>query len=183
MSIIDNHQTDFAKGIEHFQQEIGGLKTGRANPAILDSVRVEAYGVLNPIVSIASVSVPDARSLVIQPWDKGLVKEVEKAIIESGLNLNPINDGDKIRINLPPLTEESRKEIVKLLHQKAEDAKIAARLIRDKIKEEILEAEEKKEFGEDEKFRLLEELDKKAASHNDQIKEAVDNKEAEIMTV
>ena len=183
MSIIDNHQEEFAKAVNHFQSEIGGLKTGRANPAILDNVRVEAYGTINPIISVASVTVPDARSLVIQPWDKSIIKEIEKGIIEANLNLNPVSDGDKIRINLPPLTEETRKEIVKLLNQKAEDSKIALRMIRDKAKEEIIEAEKNKEFGEDDKFRLLEELDKKVGGYNDQIKSLTDKKEAEILTV
>jgi ribosome recycling factor len=181
--MIDNHLEEFNKAIEHFKVEIGGLKTGRANPAILDSVRVEAYGVLNPLNTIASVGVPDARSLLVQPWDKSIVKEVEKAIIEANLNLNPVNDGDKIRINLPVLTEEARKEIVKLLNQKAEEAKIAVRLVRDKIKEEIVAAEKNKQFGEDEKFRLLEELDKKVGGYNDQIRELMQKKEEEIMTV
>ncbi|MFA5020493.1 MAG: ribosome recycling factor [Patescibacteria group bacterium] len=183
MSIIDNHKGEFAKAIEHFQTEIGGLKTGRANPAILDSVRVEAYGAMNPIINVASVNVPDARCLVIQPWDKSIIKEIEKGIIEANLNLNPVNDGDKIRINLPPLTEESRKEIAKILNQKTEDAKIAIRIARDKAKEEVIEAEKNKEFGEDEKFGLLAELDKQVGAYNDQIKDLADRKEAEIMTV
>lgn len=183
MSIIDNHKAEFVKAVEHFHSEITGLKTGRANPAILDSVRVEAYGVFNPINAVGSVGVPDARSLVITPWDKSIVKDIEKAIIESGLNLNPINDGDKIRINMPALTEESRKEIVKHLNQKTEEAKIALRLIRDKVKEEVIVAEKNKDFGEDEKFGLLEALDKVVAKHNEEIKELSEKKEAEIMTV
>ncbi|MFA6526778.1 MAG: ribosome recycling factor [Candidatus Buchananbacteria bacterium] len=183
MSIIDNHKEEFIKAINHFQSEIGGLKTGRANPLILDSVRVEAYGALNPIINVASVTVPDARSLIVTPWDKSIIKEIEKGIVDANLNLNPVNEGDKLRINLPPLTEETRKEIVKLLHQRAEDGKISLRMVRDKVKDEIMEAEKNKEFGEDEKFRLLEELDKKVGSYNDQIKELTESKEAEIMTV
>ena len=183
MSIIDNHKEEFSKALEHFQTEINGLKTGRANPAILDGVRIEAYGTLNPIINVASVAVPDARSLIIQPWDKSIIKEIEKGIIEANLNLNPVSDGDKLRINLPPLTEETRKEIVKLLNQKAEDAKIALRMVRDKAKDEIIAAEKDKEFGEDEKFRLLEELDKKVGAYNDQIKSLMEKKEAEILTV
>lgn len=183
MSIVDNHKEDFNKAIDHFKSELATIKTGRANPAILDNIRVEAYGVPSPINQVASVNVSDARSLVIQPWDKGTLKDIEKAILESGLNLNPANDGEKIRINLPVLTEETRKETVKLLNHKAEDAKIAVRLIRDKVKEEIIEAEKNKEFGEDDKFRLLEELDKKVASLNEAIKDLSDKKEEEVMTI
>lgn len=183
MSLIDNHQGEFTKAVEHFRSEIITLKTGRANPAILDSVRVEAYGVLNPINQIATVSLTDARSLAIQPWDKGLLKEIEKAIVEANLQLSPVNDGERIRLNMPSMTEETRKETVKLLNQKAEDAKISLRLLRDKVKEEIIEAEKNKEFGEDEKFSLLESLDKLIAKHNEEIKALADKKEEEIMTV
>lgn len=183
MKIIENHLEEFNRAVEHYQSEIGGLKTGRANPAILDSVRVEAYGTMNPIINVASVNVPDARSLIIQPWDKSILKEIEKGIIEANLNINPMNDGDKIRISLPPLTEETRKEIVKILNQKTEEAKIVIRVTRDKVKEEIIEAEKNKEFGEDEKFQQLEELDKKVGSYNEQIKELMDKKEAEILTI
>jgi len=183
MSIISNHQTEFSKAIDHFKTEISSLKTGRANPAILDSVRVEAYGTLNPINQVATVSLSDARSLAIQPWDKGLLKDIEKAIIEADLHLSPVNDGERIRLNMPPLTEETRKDAVKLLNYKSEEAKIAVRLLRDKIKEEVIEAEKNKEFGEDEKFRLLEELDKVVGKYNEEIKVLADKKEEEIMTV
>ena len=183
MSIIKDHQEEFSKIIEHFKTEIASLKTGRANPALLDGIRVEAYGTLTPINQVASVTISDARSLVVTPWDKSVVKEIEKAIVESDLNLNPANDGEKIRINLPALNEESRKELVKVLNHKAEEARIALRLVRDKIKEMIIEAEKNKEFGEDEKFSLLEELDKKIGEYNDDVKVIVADKETEIMTV
>ena len=181
--IIDNYQEEFDKTIEHFKSELTTIKTGRANPALLDGVRVSVYGALSPLNQLASINVTDARSLVIQPWDKSILKEIEKAILESNLNFNPIVDGDKIRINLPPLTEETRKETVKLLNQKVEATKVAIRLIRDKAKEAIIEAEKQKEFGEDEKFRLLEKLDKRVANFNSIIKELADKKEQEIMTV
>jgi len=183
MSIIDSHKEEFNKVIGHFQAEIAVIKTGRANPSMLDNIKVEAYGVMSPLNQVASIGVADARSLTIQPWDKGVLKDIEKAILESGLNINPVNDGDRIRLNLPMMTEETRKETVKLLNQKAEEAKIAVRLIRDKVKDAVIEAEKNKEFGEDEKFRLLEDLDKKVGGYNDQIKELADKKEAEVMTV
>jgi ribosome recycling factor len=112
-----------------------------------------------------------------------VLKDIEKAITEAGLNLSPVNDGERIRLNLPPMTEENRKETVKLLNQKAEETKIAIRLERDKAKEEVIEAEKKKDFGEDEKFRLLEDLDKLVGKYNDEVKALVDKKEEEIMTV
>ncbi|MFA6593729.1 MAG: ribosome recycling factor [Candidatus Buchananbacteria bacterium] len=183
MSIIDDHKGEFIKIVEHFKTELGQLKTGRANPAILDGVRVQSYGALMPLNQVASVTIGDARSLLIQPWDKGLVKDIEKAILESNLNLSPANEGERIRISLPVMTEETRRDTVKLLHQKAEQAKIAIRLERDKIKGEVEAAEENKEFGEDERFRLLTELDKTVGKYNDEVKDLVEKKEAEIMTV
>jgi ribosome recycling factor len=182
MSIIDANLVEFNKAVEHYRHEISTLKTGRVTPMILDNIRVEAYGVKNPLNQLGSVTI-DGRSLLIQPWDKSVIKEIEKAIVESALGLSPANEGERIRITIPPLTEETRKEIAKLLHQKAEQAKVALRQIRDKVKEEIMEAEKNKEFGEDEKFSLLEELDKKVGEFNNQIKAITEEKEEEIMTV
>jgi len=183
MSLIQQHQEDFNKAIEHFKTDIASLKTGRANPAILDNVLVEAYGAKTPLNQMASVSVPEARSILVQPWDKSVLKEVEKALRESDLNLSLVNEGDKIRITIPQMTEESRKEIVKTLHAKAEEARIALRNIRDEVKDEILQAEKNKEFGEDEKFNLMETLDKEISKYNDQVKNLTEDKEKEIMTV
>ncbi len=182
MSIVDNSLGEFTKAVEHFKHDIGTLKTGRVTPMLLDNVRVEAYGVKNPLNQLGSVTI-DGRSLLIQPWDKSVIKEIEKAIVESGLGLSPANEGERIRITISPLTEETRKEIVKILHQKTEQAKVAIRQTRDKVKEEIVEAEKNKEFGEDEKFSLLEELDKKVGGFNNQVKSITEEKEEEIMTV
>jgi len=183
MGIIENHLGDFSGAVEHFKQDISTLKTGRANPAVLDSIRVSSYGTMSPINQVASISVPDARCILIQPWDKGVLKDIEKAIQESDLGINPVNEGDKIRITIPQMTEESRKDIVKILNQKAEQAKIAVRIVRDKVKEEILEAEKNKDFGEDEKYSLMEGLDKKTTEFNDQIKAITETKEKEIMSI
>lgn len=183
MSLVDDHKVDFNKAIDHFINDISTLKTGRANPAVLDSVKVEVYGTFVPINQVASVAVPEARSIIIQPWDKGVINNIDKAIRESDLGLSSINEGDKIRIVIPQMTEESRKEIVKSLNKKMEEARIAVRGVRDEIKEEILEAEKNKEFGEDEKYNLIEQLDKVTVEFNNKIKELGDKKEKEIMTV
>mgnify|MGYP001572613946 CR=1 FL=1 len=183
MSLIDNHKVDFNKAIDHFVSDISTLKTGRANPAVLDLIKVEVYGTFVPINQVASVSVPEARSIIIQPWDKGVINDIDKAIRESDLGLSSVNEGDKIRIVIPQMTEESRKEIVKNLNKKIEDARIAIRGVRDEIKEEILAAEKNKDFGEDEKYNLIEQLDKVTGEFNNKIKELGDKKENEIMTV
>ncbi len=183
MSLLEQHQEDFVKAIEHFKSEIASLKTGRANPAILDQITVTAYNTKTPLNQVASISVPEARSIVVQPWDKTVLKEVEKALRESELDLSLVNEGDKIRITIPQMTEESRKQIVKNLNHKAEEARIAIRNIRDEIKDQIIQAEKNKEFGEDEKFSQMEALDKVTAKYNEQIKDLSQAKEQEIMTV
>lgn len=183
MSIVSNHTENLDKAIDHYINGIATLKTGRANPAILDSVTVEVYGTKTPLTQVASISVPEARSIVIKPWDKNVTNDIDKAIRDANLGFSPVNEGDKIRISIPQMTEESRKDIVKMLHGKSEESRIAIRNIRDDIKEEILDAEKNKEFGEDEKFSLMEELDKTVGQYNEKVKEIGDKKEQEIMTV
>lgn len=181
--MIDDYSSEFNKTIDHFKQELGSIKTGRANPVILDSVVVEAYGVKTPLNQLSSITVPEARNLVIQPWDKNIIKDVEKAIHDSNLGLNPVNEGDRLRITLPQLTEESRLAIVKMLNQKMEEARIAIRNIRDEIKEAILKAEENKEFGEDKKYELIDQLNKTVGEYNDRIKKIGEDKEEDIMKI
>lgn len=183
MSIVTDSQPEFAKVINHFRQDIATLKTGRANPAIFDGIRVESYGAMMPLNQVASISVPEARSIIIAPWDKNVLKDIERALRESDLNLNPVNEGDKIRISIPAMTEETRRDIVKILNQKMEQARIGIRGVRDDIKDQILEAEKNKEFGEDMKYQLIEELDKITTRFNDEIKVMGDEKEREIMTI
>lgn len=183
MSIITDHQSEFTRIVEHFKQDIASLKTGRANPALLDNVRVESYGSQLPIIQVASVSVPEARTILVTPWDKGTLKDIERGIIDADLNLNPINEGDKIRITIPQMTEESRRDIVKILNQKVEAARISIRAVRDSIKDLVLTAEKDKEFGEDTKYQLIEDLDKLTGTTNDHIKQIGEEKEQEIMTI
>lgn len=183
MTLVTDHTIEFDRAIEHFQQDISTLKTGRANPALLDNVKVQAYGTLTPLNQVASISVPEARSIIISPWDKGVLKEIEKAIIEADLNISPVNEGDKIRLVIPQMTEESRRDIVKLLNQKAEHARITIRTTRDEVKERILAAEKNKEFGEDTRYQLIDELDTLTGKYNDQIKSLSAEKEQEIMTI
>jgi len=180
---IQAKQGDFAKTIEFFKKDIASLRTGRANPLILDGVLVEAYGAKTPIIGLASVTVPEARSIVITPWDKSIIKEVEKAIVAAGLGLNPVNEGDKIRLVVPQLTEENRKELAKKLNDKMETARISFRQIRDEIKEAIEVACKSKEVSEDDKFRFIKELDEEIIRLNDELKKLKDKKEEEIMTI
>ena len=127
---IKDFETKMQKTISVLNSEYATVRAGRANPAILDKVTVEYYGVATPLTQIGTVSVPDPRSILIQPWDAGILKEVEKAILASDIGITPNNDGKAIRLNFPPLTEERRKEIVKTIRKKGEDSKVAIRSIR-----------------------------------------------------
>ncbi len=174
---------EFDRVIDFFKKDVSNVKIGRANPAILDGVLVEAYGVKNPINAVANISVSDARSMILAPWDKGVSKSIEKAIIEANLGVGVVNEGDKIRINIPQMTQENRLESVKKVNEKQERAKISARQLRDEIKTSIEDAFLAKEIGEDDKFRFVKELDEEISKLNDNIKEVRDKKEKEIMEI
>lgn len=180
---IQAKRNDLIKVIDFFKRDISALRTGRANPAILDNILVEVYGTKTAIVSLASVSVPDARSIVVTPWDKNIAKEIEKAIVAADLGINPVNEGDKIRLAMPQLTEENRNELVKKLNEKMEAARISLRQERDEIKELIEVAFKNKAMSEDDKFRFFKELDEEIAGRNDELKKIKDKKGEEIMTI
>lgn len=176
-------QTDFSNALEFFKKEIFSLRTGRANPAVLDNVQVEAYGILNPLNAVGNIAVSDARSILIVPWDKTVLKSIEKAIVEAGLGLGVVNEGDKIRLTVPPLTEENRKELVKKLNEKLEKTRIILRQNRDNIKNTIEKAFDAKEISEDEKFRFVKELDDFSTKKNEELKELKERKEKDIMEI
>jgi ribosome recycling factor len=180
---LSTKKPEFEKAVEFFQKEISTIRTGRANPVILDSVQVEAYGVRNPITAVASVGVSDSRTITVTPWDKNLVKDIEKAVVEAQLGLGVKNDGDKLHLSVPQMTEENRKDYVKRLNEKQEEGRIRLRQVRDDVKEEIESAFTDKEIAEDDKFRFLEELEEEVAKYNSKLKELRDKKEEMIMTV
>ena len=180
---IQAKQGDLKNSIEFFKKDIVNLRTGRANPAILDSVVVEAYGAKTPIAGLASINISDGRSLVISPWDKSVLKDLEKGIVEANLGVGVVNEGDKIRVTIPLMTEENRKELVKKLNEKQEKSRIALRQIREEIKEAIEKALEKKEISEDDRFKFVAELDEEIRAQNEQLKFIRDEKEKDIMTI
>ena len=180
---IEENKDDFKGALTFLEEQFSSLRTGRASAGLVDSIVVEAYGSRSPINQIASISVPDAKTIIIKPWDKTIVKEIEKAIVHALPNINPGNEGDFIRISMPALTEDNRKEIVKIIKQKSEDGRIKIRTARDKIKELIIKGEEDKEIAEDERFRYLKELDDVTSNYNDKIKKMTDKKEVDIMTI
>jgi len=180
---LQSKQNDFASALEFFRKDVGSLRTGRANPAVLDSVQVEAYGVMNPVNAVGNIAVADARSIVIVPWDKTVSKAIEKAIIDAGLGIGITNEGDKIRLTVPALTEENRKVLVKTLNEKMEKTRVILRQARDGVKNLIEKAYADKEISEDDKFRFMKELDEFSAKKNDELKDIRDRKEIDIMEI
>ncbi len=180
---IESKQNNFNQAIDYFKKEISLLRTGRANPNILDAVQVDAYNTKTPINGVASISVPDAQSIVVAPWDKSIIKEIEKAIVDADLGLGVVNEGEQIRLTVPKMTEENRKHLVKKLNEKQEEARIKIRKVRDEVKEEIEKAFTEKEITEDEKFKFIKELDEFTKEKNEELKEIRDKKEEDIMTI
>jgi len=174
---------EFRKAVEFFKKDISALRTGRANTAILEGVQVEAYGAKTPLVGLSNVTAADARSLIVSPWDKNIVKDVEKAILEAGLGLGVVNEGDKIRLTIPAMTEENRKDLVKKLNEKTEQAKVSVRQNREAIKTAIEKAEKDKAISEDDRFRFMEELEEEVKRVNEELKTIRDKKEKEVMTI
>lgn len=171
------------KTISVFEENLSEIRAGRANPAILNKVSVEYYGVPTPINQVAGISVPEARTIVIQPWDASVLKSIEKAIIASDIGLNPNNDGKVIRLNFPELTEERRKDLVKDIKKIAEEARVSVRSIRrdgmDTIKEEL----KKSEITEDEKANLEDKIQKLTDKYVAEIDSILEKKEKDIMSI
>lgn len=183
MSIVDIFKEEFSKCLEHLRKEIFGLRTGRATPALVEDIMVEAYGTRQPLKAVASISVQDAKTLAIDVWDKSIISAVESGLRNSQLGINPVNDGKVIRLPLPDLTQERRQELIKVLHQKLEAARISVRKIREEVRSEIEQQEKDKEIGEDEKYKLQDELEKVVKEFNDKIKAIGEEKEKEITTI
>jgi len=180
---LQEAEQKFQKAVLYLESELAGIHTGRANSALVENIEVEAYGIKNSVKGIATISIPDATSIVIQPWDKNLLSEIEAAIRKSEFNVNPINNGENIRINMPSLNEERRKEFVKIIQQKGEEERISLRTIRHEALEEIKKAKENKEISEDEMFRFKEELDKSIENYNQKISKILESKEKELLTI
>jgi ribosome recycling factor len=169
------------KAVDDFRRELAGIRTGRANVSLLDHVRVDYHGTPMPINQLGTVTVPDPMMLVISPWDPGAVPLIDKAIRTSDLGLNPTNDGKIVRLPVPPLTEERRKDLVKHLHKVLENHRTAVRNVRRDIKEAIEHLEKEKKVSEDERKRSVEELDKLTQSETKKIEDLSASKEKEIL--
>lgn len=181
--LFSERKPAFEKVIEHFVEEAAKLRTGRAHPGLVENIMVDYYGNKTPLKQLATITIPEGRQIVIQPWDKNALGEVETALRNSELNLNPSNDGSLIRLTLPALTEESRETLVKTLNQKAEASRISIRNIREEIWQEIQKRAETGRLSEDDKFRGKDELQKVVDEYNKKIESLREKKEKEILTV
>ena len=171
------------RSIEAFRKDLGKIRTGRASFSLVDGIMVDYYGTSTPLQQVGTLSVPESRLITITPWDAKMVGPIEKAIQASGLGLNPYSDGKVVRIPIPPLTEERRKDLVKVVRKMAEDARIAIRNIRRDSIDRIKEREKKKEISEDEMKRYQDRVQKETDNYVKKIDEILKGKEQEIMEV
>ena len=171
------------QAVGHLKEELATIRTGRANASLVDTLMVSYWGNLTPLKQMASVTVPDATSIVITPWDKQAMGDIEQAIRNSNLGLNPVNEGGQIRVVLPPLTEERRLEMVKTIHEKAETSKVALRTHRKEAWELVQKQVKSGELTEDDKYRYEEDLNKVIEGFNKQVDELVTQKEKEVKTI
>jgi len=171
------------KAVEALKQDLTAIRTGRASSSLVERITVDYYGAPTPINQVATVSVPEARLLVIQPWDKKLLTDIEKAIQKSDLGINPNNDGLVIRLNVPPMSEERRRDFVKTLHKKLDEHKVAVRNVRRDIHDKLRDREKKKEVSEDELKRSTEKLQKLTDRYIDEMDKVGKTKEQEILEV
>ena len=181
--ILKEAEGKMRRAIEVAKEEFSGIRTGRANPALLNRLMVDYYGTPTPLQQLASISAPEARLLVVSPYDRNATAGIEKAIRNSDLGINPANDGQVIRLAFPPLTEERRKDLIKLVHQRAEDARVAVRNVRRHSKEEMERLEHDHAISEDELRRGEKELQKLTDQHVAEVDEATAHKEKELLEV
>lgn len=183
--LIDSatYRPRFTKAIEHIKKEFDALRTGRASVQILDPVKVEAYGSQMSLTELANISIPDAQLIVIRPWDKSLLAAIEKAIQAAQLNLNPIVDKELIRVPIPTLTTERRQEMVKILHQRAEEGRVMLRQIRADLRKDIEKQEGETGVSEDDLKISFDQLDELVKTYIEEIEELLASKERDLLTI
>jgi ribosome recycling factor len=181
---VFNHSQDrMTKAVEALRRELAGIRTGRAHPGLVEHLRVDYYGVPTPLNQLATISVPDPRLLTIQPWDRQAMGAIEKAILKSDLSLTPTNDGTLIRLSIPQLTEERRRELAKVVHKKVEEGRVEVRNIRRDAHEELRRLQKEKLISEDDQFRGQEKLQKLTDEFVQQVERVGQEKEAELLAV
>jgi ribosome recycling factor len=181
--VYNEAETRMKGAVQALEEDLGGIRTGRASPALIERLPIEYYGTPTPLIQLASIGVPEARSLLIRPFDASSLKAIERAILASDLGLTPNNDGKTIRLNLPPLTEERRRDLVKVVHNRVEEARVAVRNVRRDMIKDLQEFEKEKLISEDEQKRGEEEMQKITDRYVDDINATGERKEKEILEV
>lgn len=182
-SYIADAKNEFNKAIEHLKEEYSKLQIGRASSALVENMMVEAYGGAQQMKALAQITIPESRTISIKAWDKGLLKNIEQAIIAANVGLNPNNNGESILLNIPPLTEERRRDIVKIVHKLAEESKIVVRQVRQKAQQKFKESEKNEEISEDALGAAEKKLQLAVDEANKGIEESAKKKEQEVLTV
>jgi len=182
-SVLSEVSTKMDRAVDAFKRDLTQLRTGRATPALVENIDVDYYGSMTPLKQIASISAPDARAIMIQPWDTAAMREIEKSLQTSDMGFNPSNDGSTITVPIPPLTQERRQEMVKLLKGKVEDGKISVRNVRRDGLESLRKLEKEKSISQDDGRRAQDQLQKTTDGHTKLIDETGSAKEAEILQV
>jgi len=182
-AVIDSMAVKMEKSLEAMKHDLTRIRTGRATLSLLDDIRVVAYGSSMPLNQVATLTIPESRTIVIQPWDPQLMGPTEKAILKSDLGLTPANDGKVMRINIPPLSEERRKEMVKTVRKIAEEYRVVIRNLRREANETLKKGKKDKEISEDEMFRLQDDIQKRTDRHIEEIDKVAVDKEKEVMEV
>jgi len=179
--VFQDMESSMEKAIGAYEKELSRLRTGRASPALLEGIRVDYYGTPTPINQTASINIPESRLIVIQPWDKGTIEAIQKAIQKANLGLSPSNDGTVIRISIPPLTEDRRKELGKLAKKMAEECKIAIRNVRREANDSLKKLEKDKKISEDDHHRATDEVQKSTNEKIAQVDQIMEAKQKEIL--
>ncbi len=181
--VLSQANEKMTKTIAATKREMATIRTGRANPALVENIKVDYYGSPTPLNQISTISVPEARVLAIQPWDRQAVGEIQKAIQKSDLGINPSSDGTTIRLVIPPLTQDRRQELVKVVKKRVEEGRVALRNIRRDLVEELRSAQKRKEISEDEEKRMADQLQKVTDSYVSQVEHIGHEKETEVMEI
>jgi ribosome recycling factor len=181
--LVKKSEETMKKSINFLKEDLATIRAGKANPKLVDKIQVSYYGTMTPISQVANISVPEPRTIIIQPWDASLVKEIEKAIMTSDLGINPSNDGKLIRLVIPPLTEERRRDLIKLVKKEVENAKIAVRNIRRDTNEEFKKLEKSSELTKDDHKKAEEEMQKLTDKYIKLVDDIYKEKEKEILEV
>jgi ribosome recycling factor len=182
-NVLKNADVRMKKAVEALNNELSSIRTGRASPALVEHIKIEYQGILTPLIQLASISVPEPKTIIIKPWDRSIINNIGKALLKSDLGLNPTNDGTNIRIAIPPLTEERRKDLIKIVHKRLEESRIHIRNIRRDTVDELKQHEKNKDISQDQNIKATDQLQKLTESYINTINKIGKDKEEEILEI